>query len=81
MHPDVHSSIIYNHQIMETGLISIYMQWNVYVYTYVCVEYYSAIKRMKSAICNIMDEATEYHTKQNKSEEDKYHMISFICGI
>ena len=28
-----------------------------------------------------MHGATEYHAKQNKSEKDKYHMISLICGI
>ena len=29
-----------------------------------------------------LDGPTDYHTKWIKSEEkDKYHMISFICGI
>ena len=28
-----------------------------------------------------MDGAREYNAKQNKSEKDKYHTISIICGI
>lgn len=28
-----------------------------------------------------MDGARECNAKQNKLEEEKYHMISFICGI
>ena len=28
-----------------------------------------------------MDGAREYNTKRNKSEKDKYHMISLICGL
>ena len=28
-----------------------------------------------------MDGPRDYHTKRNKSEKDKYHMILLICGI
>ena len=28
-----------------------------------------------------MDRAREYDAKQNKSEKDKYHIVSLICGI
>ena len=28
-----------------------------------------------------MDGPRDYHTKQNKSEREKYHMILFICRI
>ena len=28
-----------------------------------------------------MDGPRDYHTKRSKSEKDKYHMISLICGI
>ena len=28
-----------------------------------------------------MDATRDYHIKQIKSEKDKYHMISLICGI
>ena len=27
-----------------------------------------------------MDGCRDYHVKWSKSEKDKYHMISFICG-
>lgn len=29
----------------------------------------------------INEENSDYHTKRNRSEKDKYHMISLICGI
>ena len=41
------------------------------------MEYYSAIKTNEiNAICSSMD-----GPERNKSEEDKYHMISLTCGI
>ena len=46
------------------------------------MEYYSAIRRDE-----IMPFAatwvgpTDYCTKWNKTEKDKYHRISFLCGI
>ena len=33
------------------------------------------------AICNNMDGLGGYYAKWNKSEKDKYCMISLICGI
>ena len=30
---------------------------------------------------NNVDGATEYHAKRSKSEKDKYHMTSLVCGI
>ena len=35
------------------------------------MEYYSAIKRTKNAICRNMDVTREYHTKWSKSEREK----------
>ena len=32
-------------------------------------------------ICNNMDGPRADHTKWSKSEKEKYHMISLICGI
>ena len=50
-----------------------------YVYT---MEYYSDIKKeWNNAICSNMGATRDYHTKWNKSERDKYRMISLICGI
>ena len=33
------------------------------------------------AICNYVDGTRGYYVKWNKSEKDKYHMISLTCGI
>ena len=38
-------------------------------------------KEWNDAICSNMDGPGDSHTKWNKSEKDKYHMISLICGI
>ena len=42
------------------------------------MEYYSTIKRMKSAICNNMDGSTGYNAKLNESEKNKYCTITLI---
>ena len=37
-------------------------------------------KRMKDAICNIMDTPKDYHVKWNsQKEKDKHYVLSFIC--
>ena len=38
-------------------------------------------KEWNLAICSDVDGARAYYAKWNKSEKDKYHMSSFICGI
>lgn len=38
-------------------------------------------ERPKLAICNDLDGSRKYDAKGNKSEKDKDHMISFVCGI
>ena len=46
------------------------------------VLYYSAIREeWNLAICDNMDEPRGYYAKWNKSEKDKYCMISLMCGI
>ena len=46
------------------------------------MEYYSAIKKeWYNAILSNMDATRDSHTKWGKSEKDKYHMISLICGM
>ena len=46
------------------------------------MEYYSAIKKNEiMPFAANMDGPRDYHTKRNKSEKDKYHMILLICGI
>ena len=37
-------------------------------------------KEWNNVICNNMDGCRDYHFKWSKSEKNKYHMISFICG-
>ena len=32
-------------------------------------------------LAGTVDGIRDYHTKRNKSEKEKYHMISLICGI
>ena len=42
---------------------------------------FSHKKEWNNAICSNMDGPKDYHTKWSKSEKDKYHVISLICGI
>ena len=45
------------------------------------MEYYSAIKKNEICICNV-DGPREYYTSEiSQTEEDKYSMLSLICGI
>ena len=91
MHPYVYSSIIYNSQDMEAAQVCIHrwMDKEDMVCTHTQThthtqEYYSAIKKNKewtSALCNNMDGAREYNAKWNKSEKDKYQLISLVGTI
>ena len=38
-------------------------------------------KEWNNDICSNMDRPRDYHTKWSKSDKDKYHIISLICGI
>ena len=49
----------------------------VYIYTHDGI-LLSHKKESKLAICDNMDGLRGYYAKWNKSEKDKYHMISFI---
>ena len=44
-------------------------------------EYFSAMKEEYLAICYHMDGTGGNYAKWNKSEKDKYHMISLTSGI
>ena len=45
------------------------------------MEYYSEIqKKWNSVICNNMDELGGYYAKWNKSEKNKYCIVSLIFG-
>ena len=51
--------------------------WNIYT-----VEYYSAIKKKLLPFATVwMDLENTVLSKISQSEKDKYHMISFMCGI
>ena len=50
--------------------------WDIYIYTHT-MEYYSAIKRMKSCHCNNMDRPGGYYAKWNKSEREKQISYDF----
>ena len=46
------------------------------------MEYYSATKKNENfVICSNMDGLGWYYAKWNKSEKDKYYMLSLICII
>ena len=51
-----------------------------HTHTHTTQEYYSAIKNEIFAICNNMDVPGEYYVRWNKSEKDKYCIVSFILG-
>ena len=38
-------------------------------------------KKMKCCHLQHVDRTGGYYAKCNKSEKDRYHMFSFICGI
>ena len=38
-------------------------------------------KERNNAVSSNMDATRDYHTKWSKSEKDKYHAISLMCGI
>ena len=44
-------------------------------------EYYSDVKKWNLAICNNMDGSRGYYAKWNKSEKDKYLMVSLVCRV
>lgn len=50
-----------------------------YVYTHTTE--FTHQKEWNLSICIDIDGSREYYAKLNKSEKDKHHMISLICGI
>ena len=85
MHPNVHSSIIYNNQDMEASvqkLINGYRRWvHTHIHTHK-MEYYSSIRN------EILPFATTWIDLESilldeirQKEKDKYYMILLIYGI
>ena len=67
----------------KEDLVCIYIYTHMYVYICVCVymmEYYSAIKIMKSCHCDNMDGPWGHYVKWDKEVKYKYRTILLICG-
>ena len=83
MHPNVHSSTIYNSQEMEIT----YMSIDRWMYKKDVVHIYSGIllshkKEWNDAICsNIDDLEMIIPSKVSQKDKDQYHMMSLVCGI
>ena len=81
MHPNVHSSIIYNYQSMEANYMSInrWLDKEDVVYT---LEYYSAIEKNEILpfAATWMDLEGMMLSEISQAEKDKYS-ISPICGL
>ena len=82
MHPNVPSSIIYDSQGMEATYVSIdrWIDKEDVLYTYNGI-LLSHRKDWNFAIRSNTDGLGGYYAKWNKSDKDKYCMISLICGI
>ena len=78
MHPNVHSSTIYNIQDMEATLVPI-NRWM----DKEGVEYYSAIKKNEILpfAATSMDPENIMLSEISQTKKDKSHIISLICGI
>ena len=83
MHPNVHSSTIYNRQDVEATKCPSRDEWIKkmwYIYT---MEYYAAIKKneIMPFAATWMDLEIIILSEVSQTEKDKYHMISLTCGI
>ena len=83
MHPNVHSSTIYNSQDMEAPKCPSTDEWIKklwYIYT---VEYYSAVKKNETMpfAATWMELGIIILSEISQTEKDKYYMIQLICGI
>ena len=72
MYPNIHSSMIYNSQDMETTQVPI-NRWTdkedvIYLYSEIWLHH----GKWNIALCSNMEEPREYHTKWSKSKKDKY---------
>ena len=84
MHPNVQCGTIYNSQEMEgtENWELVHINISTYISTenwYIYIQ--QSIRHKKVIICSNVNEPRDYLTKWNKSQKDKYHMISLLCGI
>ena len=82
MHPNVHSSTIYNNQDME-AMCQLTDEWIKKMWYIYAMEYYSAIKKSEIMpfAATWMDLEIIMLSEVSETEKDKYHMISLIWGI
>ena len=80
MHPSVHCSNIYNSQDMETTQMfrdgGMNTEYEINLYNEISL---SHKKEWNNTICSNTNEPRHYHTKWSNS--DKYHIISYDCGL
>ena len=84
MHPCVHRSVIYNHQDTEAAQVSIGVdEWIKQLWDICTMEYYSAIEKKKILpfVTVWMDLENVMLSEISQSEEDRYCLISLMCGI
>ena len=72
----------------KEAVVFIHTHTHTHTHTCVCVRVcvcngilLSHKKEWNIAVCSTMERPRDYHSKWSKSEKDKYHMISFICGV
>ena len=83
MHPNVHCSTIYNSQVMEATKCPPTDEWIKKMWYMYTMEYYSAIKRNEigSFVETWMDLETVIQSEVSQKEENKYRILTHICGI
>ena len=71
-----------NRQMDKEAVVYIYIYIYIYIYTHTHNGKLIRHKKEQNfAICSNMDGLGGYYANWNKSEKDKYCMISLICGI
>ena len=83
MHPNVHCRTIYNSQDMEAIQMSINIGMNkedvVHIYNGILLSHKR--EQIVPFAGTWMDLETVIRSEVSQKEKNKYHMISFICGI
>ena len=84
MHSHVHCSTIHNSQNREKNL-NVHQCKNglkrYEIYTYIVEYYWATKKKGNPAICDNMNEPWGHDAKWNKSEKDKYYVISLTYAV
>ena len=83
---DLQCCVSFMHTAKRFSYTYIWMDKEVVVHTHTDTQTHNGIllshkKEWNNAICSNVDGPRDYHTNFSKSDKDKYHMISLICGI